>query len=200
MGKFEPYSRRELRRRRATWLRRNVIVVTVVVVGIAGMLAIASIVVATTTAGVAKWYVLGIVHAGGTWSGGSAGCARPCRLPGRPERPAPVPRSCRLVDTRHGGRRCNRGGRIPRRWRRLVLLTPVELRLVVPSSRGCSVPTLEDYKPHVISAASLKTTPSGYQHADCPAPGSPARVMLQQTLGLDGCRPNGWPATVNLMQ
>ena len=64
MGKFEPYSRRELRRRRATWLRRNVIVVTVVVVGIAGMLAISSIVVVTTMAGVAGWYVLGIVHAG----------------------------------------------------------------------------------------------------------------------------------------
>lgn len=33
----------------------------------------------------------------------------------------------------------------------------------------------------------------GFQHARCPAPAAKAPVMLQQTLGLDGCRANPWP-------
>lgn len=33
----------------------------------------------------------------------------------------------------------------------------------------------------------------GVQHTGCPAAGQVAPIMLQQSLGLDGCLPNGWP-------
>lgn len=31
-----------------------------------------------------------------------------------------------------------------------------------------------------------------YQHQDCPAEGEPAPIMLQQSMGLDGCEPTAW--------
>ena len=38
----------------------------------------------------------------------------------------------------------------------------------------------------------------GMPHVTCPRRGALAPVMLQQTKGLDGCRPNPWPARVDL--
>ena len=69
MTKFEPYSRRVLRRRRAEWLRRNTVVVTVVVLGLAVILSFSTFVVVATMTGGLRWYLLGVVHAGLTATG-----------------------------------------------------------------------------------------------------------------------------------
>ncbi|GAA4287814.1 DUF3152 domain-containing protein [Georgenia daeguensis] len=34
----------------------------------------------------------------------------------------------------------------------------------------------------------------GHPHTGCAVPGEPAPIMLQQTMRLEGCRPNAWPA------
>lgn len=64
MGKFDPYSRRVLRRRRADWLRSNVLVVAVVVAGFTIMLAIATAAAVIAVPAPPRWYLLGGVHTG----------------------------------------------------------------------------------------------------------------------------------------
>ena len=64
VAKFEPYSRRVLRRRRAAWLRRNAVVVTVVVLGLGIILGFSTFVIVATMTGALRWYLLGAVHAG----------------------------------------------------------------------------------------------------------------------------------------
>jgi hypothetical protein len=64
MGKFDPYSRRDLRRLRATYLRRNRAVVAAIAAGFAALLAFETAVVLYVLSGPVTWYVLGLVHAG----------------------------------------------------------------------------------------------------------------------------------------
>lgn len=64
MGRFEPYSRRVFRRRRAAWLQSNVVVVAVVIVVSGLMLLIATAVVVIAVPTPFRWYLLGAVHIG----------------------------------------------------------------------------------------------------------------------------------------
>lgn len=56
-----------------------------------------------------------------------------------------------------------------------------------PSYEGA----LEDYRAYVVNHEVGHTL--GLGHADCPAKGEVAPVMLQQTKGLDGCARGPWP-------
>lgn len=55
---------------------------------------------------------------------------------------------------------------------------------------------LPDYRRYVVNHEVGHAL--GYPHVTCPGVELPAPVMLQQTIGLDGCLPNPWPAVVDL--
>jgi hypothetical protein len=54
---------------------------------------------------------------------------------------------------------------------------------------------LPDYRRYVVNHEIGHAL--GYPHVTCPGVELPAPVMLQQTIGLDGCLPNPWPAAVD---
>lgn len=51
--------------------------------------------------------------------------------------------------------------------------------------------TLADYRRYVVSHEFGHTL--GHGHVQCPAPGTPAPVMMQQTISIGDCAPNPWP-------
>ena len=87
---------------------------------------------------------------------------------------------------------CRAGGLDPQgytscRTGRFVVINLARWRLAVPGFAG----DLATYRQYVVNHEVGHRL--GHGHARCPAPGTPAPVMQQQTLGLDGCRPNAWP-------
>jgi hypothetical protein len=92
--------------------------------------------------------------------------------------PATTDAHCAPLDT-HGELSCRNGADVMLNLRRWV-------HGAAPSEMG-----LAEYHQYMVSHEVGHAL--GHDHAECPGPGQPAPVMLQQTLGLGGCRPNPWP-------
>ncbi len=93
--------------------------------------------------------------------------------------PATVDRLCRPLDTA-GRLSCGANGYIALnllRWETAVEDWPADLAT---------------YRTYLVNHE-VGHYVVGAAHASCPATDELAPVMMQQTKGLDGCRPNGWP-------
>lgn len=95
--------------------------------------------------------------------------------------PATVDQLCAPLSTR-GYTSCRVGDRAvinAQRW---------ELAASPFLTAGGSIPEYREYVVNHEVGHAL-----GHGHRTCPGPGQVAPVMLQQTVGLGGCRTNGWP-------
>jgi hypothetical protein len=91
-------------------------------------------------------------------------------------RPAYLPRFAGECSTRYS---CRSG-----RW---VVINSVRWAMGSPHFSG----TLPTYRRYLVDHETGHWL--GLGHAPCPRRGAPAPVMLQQSKGLQGCRPNPWP-------
>ncbi|HEY0485726.1 MAG TPA: DUF3152 domain-containing protein [Mycobacteriales bacterium] len=92
--------------------------------------------------------------------------------------PDTVDRLCSPLDTK-GYTSCRVGNR--------VVVNLARWLLAVPEFHG----DVATYRRYVVNHEVGHRLGRG--HLACPQPGALAPVMLQQTLGLQGCRPNAWP-------
>lgn len=92
--------------------------------------------------------------------------------------PGTVDKLCAPLKTR---------GELSCRNRDLVVINAKRWALGADAYRG----PLTEYRRYVVNHEVGHAL--GYSHRECPQAGTPAPVMLQQTIGLDGCAPNPWP-------
>ena len=92
--------------------------------------------------------------------------------------PGTVDRLCAPLDT---------GGELSCRNLDLVVINAKRWLLGADTYQG----DLEKYRRYVLNHEVGHAL--GYPHQRCPEDGSPAPVMLQQTISLDGCASNPWP-------